>query len=73
MSSRSNLEMSTTGDRPMAEKAKKVRPSVLPLSVARARQYVAQRMSQAIAESLGDGDVIDVAMELLAQESQNNA
>lgn len=56
----------------MGDKTKKVRPSVLPLTVARARQFVAKRMSQAIADSLGDGDVIDVAMELLAQEAQDN-
>lgn len=49
----------------MAEKTKKLRPSVLPLTVDRARKVVAERLSQAVADSLGDGDVIDVAMELL--------
>lgn len=45
-----------------------IRPKVLIESVEIARQIVAQRFGAAMASTLGNGDVIDLAMKLIAED-----
>lgn len=52
------------------EKPKTTRPVVLVSSIAQARRIVAKEYTQAYADKLGDGDVLDLAMQILARDSE---
>lgn len=48
-------------------KPKKLRPSVLPDTVEAAREIVREALGDRMAENLSDGDLIDIAFDLLRQ------
>lgn len=52
------------------DKTKKLRPQVLPISIATARKIITRHLNAEIANSLSDGDAIDLALELSAQSGE---
>lgn len=52
------------------DKTKKLRPQVLPISIATARRIIARHLNAELANSLSDGDAIDLALELSAQAGE---
>lgn len=50
------------------DKPQKVRPQILVESVTAARKIVSDKYGQALANSLSDGDVVDLAFQIIANQ-----
>ena len=53
-----------------SEKKETVRPILLKITVDAARALVARKYGQKYADALGDGDVVDLAMQIQVSESE---
>ena len=54
------------------DKKSKLRPVVLRVSVETAREIIAKKLNPGIAASVGDGDAIDMALELIRRDAEDS-
>lgn len=54
------------------DKKSKLRPVVLRVSVETAREIIAKKLNPGIAASVGDGDAIDMALELIRRDAEGS-